>query len=64
MEYDQLGALEEFWPKFLAADSGIELTPPLLLTDINYDLLSEGKVQMVEKVIEEVKAGFIKTSYD
>ena len=64
MEYDQMGALEEFWPQFLASDTGIEHTPPLLLTDINDDLLSEGKVLMVEKILEEVRSGFIKTSYE
>jgi hypothetical protein len=48
----------------LEAEFGIDLTPPLLLTDINYDLLSEGKVLMVEKVLEEVLAGYIKTSYE
>ena len=64
MEYDQMGALEEIWPRFLDQDTGFEYVPPLLLTDINYDLLSEGKVMLVEKILEEVRAGYIKTSYE
>lgn len=64
LEYDQLAALIEAWPEFLAAETGFEKSPPLLLTDINYDLLSEGKVQMVEKVLAEAAAGFIALSYD
>ncbi len=64
LEYDLVAALEEFWPLFIEAESGFEHIPPLLLTDINYDLLSEGKVMMVEKILEEVGSGYIKTSYD
>ena len=64
LEYDLLAAFEELWPRFMEAESGLEHIPPLLLTDINYDLLSEGKVMMVEKILEEVSSGFIKTSYE
>ena len=64
LEYDLLAAFEEFWPRFMEAESGLEHIPPLLLTDINYDLLSEGKVMMVEKILEEVSSGFIKTNYE
>jgi len=64
LEYDLIAAFEEFWPQFMETENGQEHIPPLLLTDINYDLLSEGKVIMVEKVLEEVSAGFIETSYE
>jgi len=64
LEYDLMAAFEEFWPQFMEAESGLEHIPPLLLTDINYELLSEGKVLMVEKILEEVSKGFIKTSYE
>ena len=63
LEYDLVTSFGEFWPKFLEAETGIADTPPLLLTDINPDLLSEGKVRMVEDVLEELRGGFIKTSY-
>jgi len=64
LEYDLIAAFEEFWPQFMETESGLEHIPPLLLTDINYDLLSEGKVIMVEKILEEVSAGFIDPSYE
>jgi hypothetical protein len=64
LEYDLPAALEEFWPEFLTAETGIEGTPPLLLTDVNPDLLSPGKVMMVEKVLEDLTAGYIKTSFE
>lgn len=64
LEYDLISALEEFWPQFMETETGLEYIPPLLLTDINYDLLSEGKVMQVEKILEEVSGGYIKTSYE
>ena len=64
LEYDLIAAVVEFWPQFIETEIGFEHISPLLLTDINYDLLSEGKVKMVEKILEDLKNGFIKTSYD
>ncbi len=64
LEYDLVSALEDFWPQFLAAETGITGNPPLLLTDINYDVLSEGKLRLVQKVLEDLIGGYIKTSYD
>lgn len=64
LEYDLVTSLVEFWPRFLEAETGLEELPPLLITDVNYDLLSEGKLNLVEKILEEVQGGYIKTSYD
>jgi hypothetical protein len=64
LEYDLVTALVEFWPRFLEVETGLEELPPLLITDVNSDLLSEGKLNLVEKILEEVQGGYIKTSYD
>ena len=64
LEYDLLSALNEIWPVFLSAETGFVESPPLLLTDINYDLLSEGKIILVEKILQEVTEGFIKTNFN
>jgi len=64
LEYDLLSTLNEIWSQFLSAEEGFAKSPPLLLTDINYDLLSEGKVMLVEKILKEVTSGFIKTDFD
>ncbi len=64
LEYDLVNALVEFWPRFLEAETGLEELPPLLLTDVNPNFLSEGKLNLVSKILEEVQGGFIKTSYD
>lgn len=64
LEYDLVAALEEFWPRFLESETGLLELPPLLITDVNHDLLGEGKLNLALKILEEVQAGFIKTSYD
>ena len=64
LEYDLVNSLVEFWPRFLESETGLKELPPLLITDVNPDLLSEGKLLLVGKILEEVQAGFIKTSYD
>lgn len=64
LEYDLLESLVEFWPKFLETETGIEESPPLLITDVNVDLLSEGKLKLVMDILEEVQSGYIKTSYE
>ena len=64
LKYDLLLALNEVWPLFLSAETGFVESPPLLLTDINYDLLSEGKLMLVEKILEEVTSGFIQTNFE
>ena len=38
---------------------GQNLSTPLFLTDINPDLLSEGKQRLVEEVLSDLQAGFI-----
>jgi hypothetical protein len=63
LEYDLLATLNEVWPLFLSAETGFSKSPPLLMTDINYDLLSEGKIMLVEKILEEVTSGLIKTNF-
>ena len=64
LEYDLVAALKDFWPMFLDAESGIEGTPPLLITDVNPDLLSPGKIKLVDTIMEEVTSGYIKTSFE
>jgi hypothetical protein len=64
LEYDLLDSLIEIWPLFIDSDEGIEMTPPLMLTDINNDYLSPGKVILAEKILEDVTNGYIKTSIE
>ncbi|NOQ38804.1 MAG: hypothetical protein GQ562_00655, partial [Anaerolineales bacterium] len=64
LEYDLVAAFEVIWPAFLSAETGIEQTPPLLITDINSELLSPGKLKLAEGILEEVLYGYIKTTFE
>jgi len=64
LEYDLLSTLNEVWPLFLSAETGFVESPPLLMTDINYDLLSEGKVLLVERILQDLTSGYIKTNFE
>ena len=64
LEYDLLAAFEDFWPAFLTSDVGFDQTPPLLIADVNSNLLSPGKIKLVERMLEEVSSGYIQTSFE
>jgi len=64
LEYDLVAALVDLWPAFLSAESGIEQIPPLLITNINSELLSPGKLKLVEGILEEVSKGYISTIFE
>jgi len=64
LEYDLVQAFKEYWPEFLENQSGSEHIPPLLINDVNPDLLSQGKLQAVKSIQEEVSAGYIKTTFE
>ena len=48
-----MASLEEFWPRFLESETGLEELPPLLIADVNEEILSEGKLNLVMKILEE-----------
>jgi len=64
LEYDLVQAVKEYWPEFLENKSGSEYILPLLINDVNPDLLSQGKLQAVKSIQEEVSAGYIKTTFE
>jgi hypothetical protein len=63
LEYDLVTSLQEVWLNFISAETGFVEAPPLQLTDINYDLISEGKVNLVYQILEDVSSGYIRTSF-
>ncbi len=54
-------AIQRIFPDLLTAHGGQTLSFPLELTDINPDLLSEGKLRLAQKVLDDLQAGFIST---
>ena len=64
LEYDLTAAYQDSWPEFLGGEVGEEFVPPLLINDVNQELLSPGKLLAVEDLLTEVSAGYISTTLD
>jgi hypothetical protein len=58
---DILSVLQTIWPELMADQGGLALAAPLSLTNINPDLFSPGRQRLVEKLVNELSAGFIDT---
>jgi hypothetical protein len=56
---DETSALRLVWPRLMAGEKGIQISSPLVLGEINQDLLSTGRKNLVEKMLVDLLAGFI-----
>jgi hypothetical protein len=54
-----LPALRQLWPDLMAGKGGASLPLTLEIGDVNPDLFSPGKQQLVAKLLEDLAAGFI-----
>lgn len=54
-------AIQQIFPDLVAGKGGQNISIPLFLTDINPDLLSEGKQRLVEEILSDLQAGYIDT---
>ncbi|MDP3186323.1 MAG: hypothetical protein Q8M58_13735 [Anaerolineales bacterium] len=52
-------AIQKIFPDLVAGKGGQNISIPLFLTDINPDLLSEGKQRLVEEILRDLQAGYI-----
>ncbi|MDI6769366.1 MAG: hypothetical protein QMD04_06795 [Anaerolineales bacterium] len=52
-------AIQQIFPDLVAGKGGQNISIPLFLTDINPDLLSEGKQRLVEEILSDLQAGYI-----
>lgn len=59
LEFDLFASFERYWPEFVAGSEGQRIDVPLEITHTNPDLLSPGRQQFVEKMLDEVQAGNI-----
>jgi hypothetical protein len=64
LTFDFNGAVQEYLPQFLDGDPGTEVQVPLVITDVNPELLSPGKLRAAEQILEQVSAGWISTSQE
>jgi len=54
-------AIQGIWPDLLAGKGGQNLSLPLFLKDVNPDLLSEGKLNDVQQILDRLQRGEIST---
>ncbi len=54
----------EYWPVLVGDEPGFSLPLPILLTDVNPDLLSPGRLRHAEQIFAEVQAGYIFTGVE
>ena len=59
---DVISAIKHIFPDLVAGHGGQTVPTPLFLTDVNSDLLSEGKMRLVQQVLDGLQNGTISTS--
>lgn len=64
IEVDEVGALRQLWPRLMSGEQAIFLQAPLMLSARNPLLFSTGRQRLVEKVMQELLAGYIDTGID
>lgn len=58
---DLLAAVRQVFPELAAGQGGRTVAIPLFLNDINEALLGEGKLRLVQEVLNDLQAGYIDT---
>jgi hypothetical protein len=54
-------AIQAIWPDLVAGKGGQNISMPLFLVDVNPDLLSEGKLNDVQQILDRLQRGEIST---
>ena len=57
--FDTTAALSQIWPRVLSGAAGQVVDAPLVLEDLNTDLVGEGRLRLVEEMLAELTAGLI-----
>ena len=58
---DTVSAIKNIFPELVAEQGGKVVPTPLFLADVNPDLLSEGKLRLVQEVLDGLQNGTIGT---
>jgi len=61
---DVIQGIQSAWPQLVAGEGGINVSSPLVLTDINPDHLPPGKEQTAQDVLAKLQAGYIATGVE
>jgi len=59
VRYDISPVLSQIWPDITANKSGGVLEAPLVVEEVNSDLLGEGRMRLINELIENVKTGAV-----
>ncbi len=59
---DTVKAIQTAWPNLIAGQGGINVQSPLGLADVDPDLLSPGKLRLVQETLDALLAGRISTA--
>jgi hypothetical protein len=58
---DLMKGIQNAWPGLISGQGGITFPSPLGLADIDPNLLSEGKLRLVEQTLTQLQSGQIST---
>ncbi|RME88599.1 MAG: hypothetical protein D6770_06580 [Anaerolineae bacterium] len=61
---DVIQAIKNIWPNLVAGQGGVEVEPPLVMADINPELLTPGKQRLAEEVLRGLLDGTIGTGVE
>ena len=56
---DVITAIQTAWPQLVSGQGGLAVQSPLGLSDIDPTLLSPGKQRLVEKMLQDLQAGYV-----
>lgn len=62
IEPDTIKAIQSTWPSLVAGQGGINVQSPLGLADVDPDLLTPGKLRLVQETLDALLAGRISTA--
>ena len=57
-------ALEKLWPSLLSGTGGQTADPELLITNVNQELFTVGRIRFVEQMLSDLQSGYIDTGVD
>lgn len=62
LSFDLPGTVVGYLPDFFNGEVGLEISTPLIVEDVNHELLSEGRLREAREILEEVSQGWISTT--
>jgi hypothetical protein len=64
IQTDVSSAIEQAWPGIISGHGGMSVELPIILTNVNSNLISSGRQRLVEKILADLMAGYIDTGVD